>query len=125
MDELRFLAQPLGPNVAPAPRERETGVKGGASFAEVLARTPATRLKLSAHASQRLSSRQIRLEAEDWAKLEAGVDKVAAKGGREALLVSDKAALVVSVKNRTVITVVDPAQLKENVFTNIDSAVLV
>jgi hypothetical protein len=31
---------------------------------------------------------------------------------------------VVSVKNRTVITVVDAAHMKENVFTNIDSAVI-
>jgi flagellar operon protein len=38
---------------------------------------------------------------------------------------SDKAALVVSIKNRTVITAVDPGSLKDNVFTNIDSAVIV
>jgi flagellar operon protein len=37
----------------------------------------------------------------------------------------DDVALVVSIKNRTVITAVDKASLKENVFTNIDSAVVV
>jgi flagellar operon protein len=34
-------------------------------------------------------------------------------------------ALVVSVKNNTVITAVDGANLRENVFTNIDSAVII
>ena len=42
-----------------------------------------------------------------------------------AVVLTDKAALVVSVKNRTVITAVDPASMRENVFTNIDSAVIV
>ena len=37
----------------------------------------------------------------------------------------DDIALVVSVKNKTVITAVDQARLKDNVFTNIDSAIVV
>jgi flagellar operon protein len=53
------------------------------------------------------------------------VDRAAAKGARESLVMMDDVALVVSVKNRTVITAVDRAHLKDNVFTNIDSAVIV
>jgi len=34
-------------------------------------------------------------------------------------------AFVVSVKNKTVITAMDGASIKDNVFTNIDSAVIV
>ena len=34
-------------------------------------------------------------------------------------------ALVVSVKNRTVVTALDKTQMKGNVFTNIDSAVII
>jgi flagellar operon protein len=52
------------------------------------------------------------------------VDKAATKGSRESLLLMENMALVVSVKNRTVITAVDNDKLKENVFTNIDSAVV-
>ena len=51
--------------------------------------------------------------------------KAAAKGAKESLVMVDNVALVVSVKNRTVITAVDQANLKDNVFTNIDSAVIV
>jgi flagellar operon protein len=36
----------------------------------------------------------------------------------------DDLAMVVSVRNRTVVTVVDKEHLKQNVFTNIDSAVI-
>lgn len=36
----------------------------------------------------------------------------------------DDTAFVVSVKNRTVITAIDSAHMRQHVFTNIDSAVL-
>jgi flagellar operon protein len=48
----------------------------------------------------------------------------ASKGARESLVLLDQTAFVVSVPNRTVITVVDKENLKQNVFTNIDSAVI-
>ena len=52
------------------------------------------------------------------------VSKAAAKGARESLILLDDLALVVSVKNRTVITAIAPDRIRENVFTNIDSAVI-
>jgi len=39
--------------------------------------------------------------------------------------VMDNQAFIVSVTNRTVITALDGSSMKENVFTNIDSAVIV
>ena len=58
------------------------------------------------------------------ARLSAGVDAAAAKGSKDALVLLDGTAFVVSVANRTVITAVDPGSMKERVFTNIDSAVI-
>jgi flagellar operon protein len=81
-------------------------------------------LKFSAHAQTRLQSRSIPFGPEEVARLEAAVGKAQAKGSRESLVLMDGVALVVSVKNRTVITAVDAASLKDNVFTNIDSAVI-
>ncbi len=83
------------------------------------------RLKVSSHAQTRLQSRNIELDAAAWNRVMSGVEKAAAKGAKESLVLVDDAALVVSVKNRTVITAVDKASLKDNVFTNIDSAVVV
>jgi flagellar operon protein len=73
---------------------------------------------------QRLSQRQIAVTPEVQARLEGAVDKLAAKGGRESLVMVDRMAFVVSVSNRTVITAVDQAGMRDQVFTNIDSAVL-
>lgn len=83
------------------------------------------RLKVSGHAATRLQSRNIQLGKADWDRVLQGVERAAAKGSKESLVLIDDTALVVSVKNRTVITAVDREHLKENVFTNIDSAVIV
>ena len=85
----------------------------------------ADRLKLSGHAQTRLESRDIQLDGEAWERVLQGVEKAAQKGAKESLVMVDDVALIVSIKNRTVITAVDQNKLKENVFTNIDSAVIV
>jgi flagellar operon protein len=59
------------------------------------------------------------------ALLKDAVNRAEAKGAKESLILMDRLALVVSVKNRTVITAVDDQNLKDNIFTNIDSAVIV
>jgi len=84
-----------------------------------------TALKFSAHAKERLSLRNISLSPEELARITDAVNKAAAKGARQSLLVMDHSAFVVSVTNRTVITALDGNSMKENVFTNIDSAVIV
>ena len=82
-------------------------------------------IKFSAHALKRLESRDISLSNQDMALLKDAVNRAEAKGAKESLILMDQMALVVSIKNRTVITAVDNGSLKENVFTNIDSAVIV
>ena len=83
-------------------------------------------VKFSQHASQRLQTRNIELSAKDMEKLNTAVNKAAQKGARESLiLMNNELAFVVSVPNRTVITAMDGGNLKDNVFTNIDSAVIV
>lgn len=112
------LVQSQGIRPASAPN---VGGPAGSDFASVLQ----DRLKVSGHAQTRLQSRNIELGSAEWERVLSGVDRAAAKGAKESLVMMDDVALVVSVKNRTVITAVDRANLKENVFTNIDSAVIV
>lgn len=81
-------------------------------------------IRLSAHAEERLRSSRIELTQEHMDRLKGAVSKAAAKGARESLILLDDLALVVSVKNRTVITAIAPDRIRENVFTNIDSAVI-
>ena len=82
-------------------------------------------LKFSAHAKARLSSRGIELSPDEIVKMQEAIHKVGQKGSKESLILTDKAAFVVSVKNNTVITAMDRDSMKENVFTNIDSTVMI
>lgn len=81
-------------------------------------------LKFSAHAEKRLAASCVDLSQVQRETLSKAVDKAAQKGSRDTLILMDNMAFVVSVKNKTVITVVDGERMKENVFTQIDSAVL-
>ena len=98
----------------------------GEKFSEIFNREINTNkeLKFSKHALERLSNRQISLSPEKIEKLNKAVEKAGAKGSKESLILMDDLAFVVSIKNRMVITAVDGNSLKENVFTNIDSAVI-
>lgn len=87
-----------------------------------LTRSP---LKFSAHATQRLNDRKITIDPALMSKVNDAVDKAAAKGVEDTLILTNDAALIVSVKNRTVITAMDRNSLQGNVFTNIDGAVII
>jgi flagellar operon protein len=99
----------------------------GPAFGDVLAGKlagPGQGVKFSGHALQRIERRGIALDASTTARLNEGVSRAASKGARDSLVLVDDTAFVVSVPNRTVITAVDREHMKEQVFTNIDSAVI-
>jgi flagellar operon protein len=81
-------------------------------------------VKFSGHAQERLAASKRTLSETEMKDLAGAVDRAAQKGARDALVLMKDLALVVSVKNRTVITAVDGERMKENIFTNIDSAVI-
>jgi flagellar operon protein len=81
--------------------------------------------RFSAHATERLETRGLRLDAGQLGRLEAGIDRAAAKGSRDALVLLDDMAMVVAVPNRTVVTAMPRADGGGSVFTNIDAAVLI
>ena len=82
-------------------------------------------LKFSAHATQRLRDRQISFDPETMSKMNDAINKAEAKGVQDTLILTDKAALIVSVPNRTVVTAMDRNNLSGNVFTNIDGAIII
>ncbi len=100
------------------------GKQGG--FAAALARETERldSLKISAHAEKRLNSSNIRLSESDVQRIDGAVRRASDKGSNQSLIMLDNLALVVSVKNRVVITAVDDARTREGVFTNIDSVVI-
>jgi flagellar operon protein len=101
------------------------GATPGPSFAQELTKAGgAEGLQFSRHALARVQRRGIELDAATLGRLSEGVGRAARKGARDSLVLVDGTAFVVSVSNRTVITAVGPEHMKENVFTNIDSAVI-
>jgi flagellar operon protein len=122
-----FFPNPIQPvrTDRPQPQKPTAGQTGNTSFAKVLdEKLPTQEVKFSQHAQERLRARNITLSATDLANLEGAVSSVARKGGKESLVMMGDAALVVSINNRTVVTAMDKAQMQGNVFTNIDSAVI-
>jgi flagellar operon protein len=127
------VSQPV-PNVALLPPGVAPGVTGppapaaapaavtGPAFADVLARTSG--VTFSRHALERLQRRGIELGEQTLARLGDGVERAAGKGSRASVVLVDGTAFVVAVPNRTVVTAVDPEHMREQVFTNIDSAVI-
>lgn len=81
------------------------------------------KLRFSAHAQSRLTSRDLQLSEEDIQRIDSAVEKVQEKGGTETLVMLRDMAFVVSVPNKTVITAVQRTNAEPTVFTNIDSAV--
>ncbi len=128
------LGAPISPTApgrrADAPARPSVPATGpGPSFADTLkdaegASKPAGRLQFSKHALARIQRRGIDLDAPTLGRLAEGVGRAAGKGSRDSLVLVDGTAFVVSVANRTVITAVGSEQMKDNVFTNIDSAVI-
>ncbi|WP_339321324.1 TIGR02530 family flagellar biosynthesis protein [Paenibacillus sp. FSL W8-0194] len=82
-------------------------------------------LKFSNHAAKRLEQRGIELQGDQLAKIQDAVDKAAAKGSKESLILLQDMALIVNVANRTVVTAIDGNSMKDNVFTQIDSAIVI
>ena len=118
-------SQPLLPisNSSSVSSSRSSTQHSAASFANAL-ETAEKKVSFSQHALQRMESRNLDFSEQDLAKLDDTVEKMAQKGARESLIYMKDVALVVSVTNKTVITAMDGASAKENIFTNIDSAAI-
>ncbi len=134
--------RPLGPDPTPSKGGEPARTADGRTFDEVLRSTqpastdaapglaavpdavPGSSIRWSSHARARLLQRGIEFTPEQHSRLESAVDKATEKGAKDSLVLLDDTALVVSAQNRTVITALGMHQAKENVFTNIDSAVI-
>ncbi|QCX34755.1 flagellar protein [Caloramator sp. E03] len=94
-------------------------------FSKILEKVEVNKeLKFSAHAMDRLRDRNINLTEKDIENLKSAVEKIKSKGGKDALILYNNIAFITSIRNNTIITAVDNDNIKENVFTNIDSAMI-
>ena len=112
-----------GQSAAPTLRVAATPTPVGPSFQELLARH-ASAPHFSRHALDRLQQRGITLDEPTLGRLTDGIQRAAGKGSRDSVVFVDGTAYVVSVTNNTVITAVGSEHMRQQVFTNIDSAVI-
>lgn len=101
--------------------------KEGKSFRDIWAeKTCETgeELRFSKHAANRLADRSITLSDSQLNRLTEGARKAGEKGIKESLVMVDQLAFIINVPNNTVITAMDQTQTNENIFTNIDGAVI-
>ena len=80
---------------------------------------------ISAHAAQRLNSRNIDIKDDDMKKINDGINMAESKGAKQSLILYKDMALITSIKNRTVITAMDKNESKGKIITNIDSVVMI
>ena len=77
---------------------------------------------LSKHAAERL--REINFSENDMKNIEKGFKLAEDKGAKNSVMVYKDVALIASIENKTIITAVDKARAESNVFTNVDSVVI-
>lgn len=98
------------------------------SFQEILERKTIPQgegLRFSKHAAGRLQDRNISLTPSQLERLNRGTEKASQKGIKESLVLMDSLAFIVNVPNQTVVTAMDQTETNENIFTNIDGAVII
>ncbi len=82
-------------------------------------------LKFSKHAGERLRQRNITLSDEQMKRLQDGARKAEEKGIKESLVIMDSLSFIVNTGNNTVITAMEQSSDADNIYTNIDGAVII
>ena len=106
-------------------------VAGTSSFDEILKQKQldeaekTSELEFSKHANERIASRNIDIYDDQMTRLLSGTKQANEKGINESLVIVDNLAFIVNVKNNTVITAMEQSDTGENVYTNIDGAVII
>ena len=138
MDDRKFMSigqvqdQFLNPNTSKVGKDKQSLPTGENSFASVLNKVKESAdntnsegaVKFSKHAMNRLSLRTIELTNDQMERLSQGRIEAGEKGIKDSLILVDQLAFIVNVPSGTVVTAMDQTENKNNVFTNIDGAVI-
>lgn len=81
-------------------------------------------VNFSKHALERAEERGIELTPTLMDRLASSVEKAQEKGATNILAIDDSRAFIINIPYGRVITTMSQEEMKENIFTNIDGAVL-
>lgn len=132
VDKVQLSGQlPQGPGAAAQPQKaagarpafdamlRQRGAEKAAGAAQ-----PQQSVNFSKHALARAEERGIELTPVLLDRLASSVEKAQEKGATNILAFDDSQAFIINIPYGRVITTLSQAEMKENIFTNIDGAVL-
>ena len=104
----------------------ETPGTGGnqAEFQKLLQERAKVGLNFSKHAAKRMNERGISVDNQLMSDLEHAVEGARRKGAKDVAVIGSRGVFIVNVPNNTVVTTMSQGDMKERVFTNIDSAVI-
>ncbi|MBB6714622.1 TIGR02530 family flagellar biosynthesis protein [Clostridium gasigenes] len=119
-------AYPVGnfPNVSAGNAINQNKLKNSNRFKDILDKTIEKNrgYTLSKHAADRL--KEINFNEQDMDAIGKGFKIAEAKGAKNSVIMYKDVALIASIENKTIITAVEKERAKENIFTNIDSVVI-
>jgi flagellar operon protein len=80
---------------------------------------------ISKHAMKRMEQRELAMDSGEFVKIKEAIQKLSSKGGKDSLVITSNGAYIVDVENRKLVTAMNKNDLKENVFTKIDSTIFI
>jgi flagellar operon protein len=103
---------------------KTTNAKDKTSFKQVLdsVKSKDEGFTVSKHAALRLN--EINFTEEDMKQIEKGFEIAKGKNSKNTVMLYKDVALIASVENKTIITAVEKERSKDNIFTNVDSVVI-
>ena len=81
-------------------------------------------LQFSKHSKERIQQRGINVTDSLIEQLNTAADNARLKGAKDVVMIGREAAFIVNIPNNVVVTAINGNEMKNNIFTNIDSAVL-
>lgn len=111
----------------PLPKPHKTSAASQpapSSFQDILTGKINDSFKISKHAEKRMVERGINLPAHTWQEMIKKVKEAHEKGVDDSLVLTNNAAFVVSAKNETIITAMNREEASDQLFTNIDGAII-
>lgn len=108
------------------PNTGKTSDASKSEFATLLKQTIGEKegVTFSKHAMQRVDSRNIQISQDLLTRMNDAVDKAQGKGIKDALMISGQTAFIVNIPSKTVVTTMNGPEMTNNIFTNIDGAVI-
>jgi flagellar operon protein len=126
MDYSQF--RPVGAGLVPSEtykQQKGKSIQKESFSAQLQAAIQSTsKLVVSKHAQERLTQRDIQISSDDWKKIEEKVSEAGKLGVTDSLVLLPEAALIISAKNKTVITALNREEAASQIFTNINGTIV-